>query len=957
MLVKISRHFFHHLQNVSYILFLTFYIYSLYIYCNSHNYDILPCYKYNYYNLFYRYILIMMTDIHELKYVNSCKGSFTLANKKLTFDNVLHSFMYGHDSDGHVYDNYMNWFMENIMLFDREPSTKIVRGVIDLYSIIYVNENKSKRSNKYEYLKLNLLEEEGKEIEEVKNKSFIGENTFKYAQFRKKKESIKKKYDVKQKELYDYFYGDRKICKITEETFRGNKSRIIYRNFFESIKKTENDDILFFKDDNYVILPKHKKKYAIENLTKIQSIKDETLRLTMLNNLLFDIQFQYYSENLTIYDLINTDKSSREKRIEELEIIKKNIKKFYFDKFRYTVLSDYILYITLNNSHTKTDNEQTEFQREYSNKLVFDFILIDRIGYKYISFIDTITKKTIDDIINGIREDNMYFYGENEMYNQQIDCIPKQPDIDSFRKVQREPIKPESDKFEIIFGKDTQRNKINIITVFNTPNKHHSYCSIFMLVEMGGKYYEMSIKSVTYEIVNLYIKNPANMTMYKPFYETLCQKLNDVLLTKPIYSFSGRTEYGEHIPAVVEIFSNEVNPTEYTISITINYLETAEIYRDVIISKIKSEAEINTSVIMTILWFRSFINMYKTYYAKTLQSIKEVQLEYLLNNEDIKDNPEYSDEERAFANFTYHMLRNPFYGYFILGYIEHTEHFIKVLKYMDKIYYILYLIFNIDDYTLLQNEIDKITSAIDIMKFRITLTGDYTRKSILKRFIEYLNIHINNYVIWFCHEQLIIYDYDKAIEFIKDNIPPKFIDVGTLSDIYKKIDKMRRLNGDRDIFKEFSNFYDIFKEPTFMHTIREWYDCKFKDEIKHLIDNTMFRTGMHNISRDCLNVLHFQYTPIQNDFQSSDKYDMLKRNNNVKSERLKFYVDIKDTTTITDMTVSIVISTEINKFLKLRKNKDKFKEFIFEYVKKEYPIKYYSDEHIMEILQENIEKL
>jgi len=897
-----------------------------------------------------------MTDIHELIRVNSCKGSFTFANKKITFDNVLHSFMYGHDIDGHVYDNYMNWFMENIMLFDREPSTKIVRGVIDLYSIIYVNENKSKRLNKYKYLILNLEEEEKKEIEEVKNKSFI--------QFLKEKENIKKKYDVKHKKVYDYFYGDRKICKITEETFRGNKSRIIYRKFFESIKKTENDDILFFKDDNYVILPKHKKKYAIENLTKIQSIKDETLRLTMLNNLLFDIQFQYYSENLTIYDLINTDKSSREKRIEELEIIKKNIKKFYFDKFRYTVLSDYILYITLNNSHTKTDNEQTEFQQEYSNQLVFDFILIDRIGYKYILFNDTITKKTIDDIINGIREDNMYFYGEKEMYNQQIDCIPQQSDIDFFREVQREPIKPESNTFEIIFGKDTQRNKINIITVFNAPNKYHSrhsYCSIFMLVEMGGKYYEMSIKSVTYEIVNSYIKNPANMTMYKPFYETLCQKLNYVLLTKPIYSFSGRTEYGEHIPAFVEIFSNEVNPTEYTIPITINYLETAEIYRDVIIPKIKNEGMINASVIMTILWFRSLINMYKTRYAQTLQSIKVVQLEYLLNNEDIKDNLEYSDEERAFANFTYHMLRNPFYGYFILGYIEHTEHFIKVIKHMEKIYYILYLIFNIDDYTLLQKEIDKITSAINIMKFKITFaTGDYTRKSILKRFIKYLNIHINKYVIWYCSEQLTISDYGKAIKFIKDEIPPKFIiGVGTLSDIYKKIEDKSRSRGIRDIFKLFTNFYDIFKEPTFMHTIREWYDCKFKDEIKHLIDNTMFRTGVHNIVRDPLNVLHFQYTPLKSDYQTSETlFDMLKNYNNVKSERLKYYVDIKNAIAITDMIVSISIPMKITEFLEIRKNKDKFKEFLLKYIKtSRYPLEYYSDENIMEILQENIVNL
>lgn len=291
------------------------------------------------------------------------------------------------------------------------------------------------------------------------------------------------------------------------------------------------------------------------------------------------------------------------------------------------------------------------------------------------------------------------------------------------------------------------------------------------------------------------------------------------------------------------------------------------------------------------------------------------------------------------------MLRNPFYGYFILGYIEHTEHFIKVLKYMDKIYYILYLIFNIDDYTLLQKEIDKITSAINIMKFRITLTGDYTRKNILKRFIEYLNKNINKYVIWYCSEQLIISDYGKAIEFLKDKTPSDFAD----------IDKIRRLKGNRDIFKEFTNFYDIFKEPTFMHTIRDWYDCKFKDEIKYLIDDTLFRTGVHNLARDPFYVFHFQYTPIQSNFQTSEtQLDMFKRYNNVKSERLKFYVDIKDAIRITDITVSMAIPIIINIFLELIKNKNKFKNFLFKYIKdEEYPLKYYSDESIMEILQEN----
>jgi hypothetical protein len=871
----------------------------------------------------------MTTRINNITYVNSCKGNFIFGNNTITFNNILHNFMYAHDSYGHVYDNYMNWFMENIVLYDKEPSTNIVRGAIDLYSIIYANElKKTTKQEKYDYMLLKLIQEKNRETEEAKKKSVL------YSDFQKAKKSIAEKYSVMEYELKEKYFGVKRICKITKDTFKGNTSKILYRNYFANMKQTEIDDVFCYVDDNYVIVPKHKNNYAIKELTKVQTIKDESLRTTMLKELLFDIQFQYYSENLTIYDLFRADSP---KIIAELENIRNGIKHFYLVKFGYTVLSNYFLYITLNNSHTKSDDE------EYSNQLVFDFVLMDRTGYKYISFIDTIEKKTIDDIINNIQDNNMYFYGKNVLYNKQIDCIPIQKNIYPIITVKRDIVKAEANKFEIIFG--TQNNRINIITVSNNPNKYHSYCSVFMLVEIGGKYFELSIKSVSYDIINSYIMRP-NL-IHKQFYDRLCTKLTDVLLTKPIHSFLGKKEFGEYIPAFVEIFSNEVDANKYTVPIIINYIETEQFYRTVMIPKIKSEITINTSVIMTMLWFRSFKNIYKKYYDTEKHKIRDIQLKYLLDNEDIKVNQEYSDEERAFAEFTYYILRNPFYGYFILGYIEHTEHFIKVLKYMDKIYYILYLIFNIDDYTLLQNEIDKIIYDNNFIRFRVIVSVNPTRKSILYRFIQYLNNNINKYVVWFCPEQLKISHYGKAIDFLKHKVPTK----------YAEIDKIRRLEGNRDIFNEFTNFYDIFKEQTFMHTIREWYDCKFRHEINDLINDTMFRTGVHNLARDPFYVFHFQYTPIQSDFQTNEtQLDALKRYTNVKSERLKFYVDIKDATRITDMTVSMAIPITINKFLEIRNDKVKFIEHLCSIIKKEeYPLKYYSYEYIIQILQENIQ--
>jgi hypothetical protein len=142
-----------------------------------------------------------------------------------------------------------------------------------------------------------------------------------------------------------------------------------------------------------------------------------------------------------------------------------------------------------------------------------------------------------------------------------------------------------------------------------------------------------------------------------------------------------------------------------------------------------------------------------------------------------------------------------------------------------------------------------------------------------------------------------------------------------------------------------------------MHTIREWYDCKFRHEINDLINDTMFRTGVHNLARDPFYVFHFQYTPIQSDFQTNEtQLDALKRYTNVKSERLKFYVDIKDATRITDMTVSMAIPITINKFLEIRNDKVKFIEHLCSIIKKEeYPLKYYSYEYIIQILQENIQ--
>jgi ribosomal protein L3 len=117
--------------------------------------------------------------------------------------------------------------MENIVLYDKEPSTNIVRGTIDLYSIIYANElKKSTKQEKYDYMLLKLIQEKDRETEEAKKKRVL------YSDFQKAKKSIAEKYSVMEYELKEKYFGVKRICKITKDTFKGNTSKILYRNYF-----------------------------------------------------------------------------------------------------------------------------------------------------------------------------------------------------------------------------------------------------------------------------------------------------------------------------------------------------------------------------------------------------------------------------------------------------------------------------------------------------------------------------------------------------------------------------------------------------------------------------------------------------------------------------------------------------------------------------------------------------
>jgi hypothetical protein len=599
------------------------------------------------------------------------------------------------------------------------------------------------------------------------------------------------------------------ICLSTFKTYKCTRQ---LRSYWYKLL-TEVDHLFFKNTDIYLIVPEQPFSQTIIVSNIRISIEYITNREEARRELLYDIGFQYYYKSIYISDLFKEDFDTK-----ILEDAIKHIKDFYLDKFLYQVKSDFELYITLNQI------------KEDSDQLVFDFMLIEPVlGNKYVSFTNILLKPRINDLINRIKRKNFYLYTYAQ-HTISKDCLKDCYDkyyVPKSKIITRIPLK---DSYDTLFKMEKQT--IKIINAYNHPNKYHTYCAKFFLIQIGDKYFEISIKVTTYKYLE------RDQEFFNRFQESL------------ISNFKDKEYFDGILPAYIEIYVKSVDPNIYEIPVSMYYTDTAKMYRETLLPIIV-KTPIDLKLLLVQLWFRTLINL-------TPQSGNPVdtQKSYLF-----KLHYRKSLIEKNFQLFTNKLLKNPDIAYFLLMDVKNTTNFVKILKYTKNIGKVLEYIYTLK--SLKGREIHtrkkEIQAKIDDLghsKFKIvSFTNLFTQ------FIKYVN-HLLPYTIWYVSEKIYITNYRNLLDFLD-----------------------RHKVGDRDVAEieitdTFTNFYTIYREGDFCHSIRQ-LTIDLKDEIRKFEISSSYHIGFHYPGSFKYQILHLN---VYN--STTDSYvDVIRNQYNIHASR------------------------------------------------------------------------
>jgi len=729
---------------------------------------------------------------------------------------------------GTKYHNiFLDEIIQNVQITSKNEDN-IFYGIINLPSHI-ICKNITSKKLKIDYLKLQELEEKLKQLDNQPRG---------IDRFTRRQELFKQKKLLKEQKSI--------ICLSTPLTYKCTRQ---LRSYWSKLLKEV--DHLFFEDTpTYLIVPQQPfSQTIITTYTTILSDAtpfDATNREEAVRELLYDVGFQYYYKSSYIGDLFT---QSDTKNLEDAIL---DIKQFYLDKFKYRVKSDFELYITLNQ------------RKEDSDQLVFDFMLIEpSLGNKYVSFTNILLKPRINDLIDRIKRKNFYLYTYAQHLNTQdttsVDCLESYYEKDYTIKTKSiEKLVQPVDSYMTLFG--ISKQPIKIINAYNHPNKYHTYCANFFLIQIGDKYFEISIKLITY----------SRLKYDKDFFDKFQKSL--------ISNFKPKMYFDAVLPACVEIYVNHVDPNLYKIPINMYYVDTANIYYDRLLPLIVT-TPIDLTLLLVQLWFRTLITLTKS------GNITQIQKSYLFNSYVCK-----SQEEQYFQSFTNILLKNPYISCFLLRYVEHTTHFVKILKYtknIDKVIEYIYTL-NPEEIEANSKEIQKTINALGYSDFIINLS-----RNLFEQFVEYVNR--SSYTIWYLSENICITDYPKLLDFLSKNIVRP-------SDI-----------ADIQISNQFTNFYTIFRQSDFVHSIRQ-LDNSLKDEIKKFTISPSYHLGMHYSNNLRYQILHLNICN-----STIDSYvDVIGNQYNIHSDRYIsqydiFNTDYKDA----DILVSRTLMIGFNEFMNI----------------------------------------
>lgn len=580
-------------------------------------------------------------------------------------------------------------------------------------------------------------------------------------------------------------------------------------------------------------------------------------------------------------------------------------------KIEKIIIIDKLKQIIKNIENFYTDKFKYQIQSKYqinitlnkpkknrSNQVIFYFTIIEpKFGYSYISITDTFRKPNIYDIISRIENNSFYYFDSLLNPTEDDDCIDSKGVLilDNIVKTPKR-IDNSSGTYQTLFG--TDRTIIKIISNSDVPNKFHTYCSTFYLIVVGEKYFKLSIKIITYDKI-------------KSDVDFACKFIT--LLSPKLKQLQPDVKYVEaDTLANLEIFVKEIDPSTYKIPINIYYDETPLMYNGLLI-KIKS-ANISEPLILTLLWFRELQRIHFQYYSD--QDIHKIQKAYLL---DMIEEVDHS-YKKQFRDFTQNLIRITTYACFIFSEFKITKDFIRINKYSHnygpRLSEILSLILSDMMCVSKQQEIDKKT---------------------LTDFIDYINSESGR-VIWYIPPKLTVINYTKLNKYLES--------ISGERDIYSI--------SDRDKFKTFTNFYELYEQSDFIHNIRHIINKDQVTDILSLLNKgEVWFAGFHYPNKMYYQVFHTQIIT-SNKFDSNSYVDKQHGFHNIFSRRFTSIMFLKqqlvsEQTMLLSQTFTFPLSDCLVDD-KLKVNKQELKQEL----KTDYSsTQFLSDEDIEDILRQN----
>lgn len=762
------------------------------------------------------------------------------------------------------------------------------------------------------------------------------------------------------------------ICKITDtDTINPNKVNIYPKYFLDNLYGLVSVEKQFLIDNNItefsysntelIILPELSgmypittqkimewntiKTYIMSDVNKI--IENQDIILSFLSNIRFVlflksgmpqpdgtiVDYKYQD----IFSLLDHEKTKINENINLLKKIKTKICNFYETQLFIKDIDPNMIEILIN-----TDNRY--------KFIAINFKIYDPyFSHHYTSFIDAKRSLRLDDVIATLEskltdkpDKLLYMTRINEKDANVTRCndnlywksqLHSRADLSTnWRRQSGGDIQYRYselvkilllDKFKILFGLDSvDKSQIKILNEYNKGNHNHSYCSEFFVVQIADNIYEVSVKSITYKILNDVKKNKLTNTLFIKFAAKFWNKLNTIIREKsnPMIEY----KYLEHVdaeqiylfnklPSMLEIYVKKIE--KYTPETKVYLTETSLSYKTYVEPKIK-KSHIDLSIILHLLWKSEFRKIYKLIPIST--DHHKLHSLFILNvhtpiSDYVRTINTYFNNNRVyltsrmkslihnFCIFTKKMIANAYLGSFIMDRFIFTDNFIFGFRMYDNnlkvLLHVINLIINNKLSNISKSNVIELVNKIlcnnaniydkseGIITFIRNFSDDNINSEQLFAYLfEYIKSTSKLHILWYTPDIYII-NYPDLFNLLDSIDIYKFVDINKktytinynnnyniLYDYGRSLTKSNITNNMVTInnissVSNISNFYKLYRDSSFIHNIRGLNDST-KVEIDMIINKLYsFRKNILNLVDTSLHIsAHYPNLPIQNIF-------------------------------------------------------------------------------------------